>query len=372
VARLRQLGKVARCVDPLETARRWDRAGQLLDGLLELPEDKRVAAVRADARLRRPLFVWRLLDLEEQRRFESAEEALSLAQLACEAIGADRIPFRREASLESDTAALCKAVEANALRMLGDLPSASHLSFVAVSWLRRDSDRFVAGRVYSFRATVELDLDNNHEAEHCLHLALACYGDGFPEERQCDLLELGICKDLRNESGRGEFHSVFAEVFSNSVFGRVLRERAAINLSLSEIFHHDVATAELRVRHLPELLPENELWRSFALGLIEESRGELSSAESLFRKTAEGFLALGQSVSWAFILLHACHARCQLGELPVSEIQAVADFLVTSMRMKGGAAQAAQLFAACADRKAAAQIIGSVLFSLRCPHATNR
>ena len=162
------------------------------------------------------------------------------------------------------------------------------------------------------------------------------------------------------------------EIFSNPAFGRTLREKAAINLSLSEIFHHDVAAAELRVRQLPQLLPENELWRSFALGLIERSRGELTSAESLFRKAAEGFLALGQSVSWAFILLHACHARCQLGELPVSEIQAVADFLATSMRMKGGAAQAAQLRAACADRHAAAQIVGSVLFSLRCPHATNR
>jgi tetratricopeptide (TPR) repeat protein len=258
------------------------------------------------------------------------------------------------------------------MRMLGDLPSASHLSFVAVSWLRRDSDRFVAGRVYSYRANVEMDLWNNQEAEDRLHMALACYGDEFPEEHHRDLLKIGICKDLRNESGRSEFHAVFVEIFSNPAFGRTLREKAAINLSLSEIFHHDVAAAELRVRQLPQLLPENELWRSFALGLIERSRGELTSAESLFRKAAEGFLALGQSVSWAFILLHACHARCQLGELPVSEIQAVADFLATSMRMKGGAAQAAQLRAACADRHAAAQIVGSVLFSLRCPHATNR
>ena len=161
------------------------------------------------------------------------------------------------------------------------------------------------------------------------------------------------------------------EIFHNPAFGRVLREKAAINLSLSEIFHHDVAAAEPRVRQLPQLLPENELWRSFALGLIDRSHGELASAESLFRQAAEGFLACNLATPWAFVQLHACHARSQLGELPVSDIQAVADFLTTSKSMKGGAAQAAQLCAACADHQAAVQIIDSVLFSLRCPHATN-
>jgi hypothetical protein len=373
VARLRQLGKVARCVDPLETARRWDRAGQLLDELLELPEDKRVAAVRADARLRRPLFVWRLLDLEEQRRFESAEEALSLAQLACEAIGAERIPFRREASLESDTAALCKAVEANAMRMLGVWTEASHFSFVAESWLRQNSDRFVAGKVYSYRGSVQLDVGENEEAERYLHMSLARYGHEFPEERQRSLLQVGICKDLRNESGRSEFLAAFTEIFNNHAFERVLREKVAINLSLCDIYFHDVADAERRLYELSQLLPENELWRSFALGLIERSRGDLASARSLFRSAADGFLKHNIAMPWAFVLLHACHVECQQrGRLPVSEVRLVADFLATSKSMKNGAAQASQLYAACADRRAAAQILGSVLFSLRCPHATNR
>jgi len=371
-ARLRQLGKVAGCADPLDTVARWERAGKLVDALLALPEEERIAAVRAHARLRAPLVVWRLLEVEERRRFESAEEALRLAQLACAAIGAERIPFRREASLETDTAALCKAVEANALRMLGDLSSASQLLFVAVGWLRRNSDPFVAGEVHSLRGSLELDLGENLDADRSFKKSLAFFGDGFPGERQRDLLKLGICKDLRNESGRSEFQAVFAEVFNNPVFERILREKAAINLSLCEIYYHDVADAERRLHQLTRLLPENELWRTFAQGLINEYHGDLSSAESLFRHSAAGFLKRELANPWALVLLHACHARCQRGELPGSEIRAVADYLAISKSMRGGAAQAARLCAACADHKAAAQMIGSVLFSLRCPHATNR
>jgi len=373
VARLRQLGKVARCVDPLETARRWDRAGQLLDELLVLPEDKRVAAVRADARLRRPLFVWRLLDLEEQRRFESAEEALRLAQLACEAIGAERIPFRREASLESDTAALCKAVEANALRMLGDLPSASHLSFVAVSWLRRDSDPFVAGEVHSYRGSLELDLGQNRDADLTFNVSLEHYGGDFPGQRLTVLLQLGICKDLRDESGHNEFLAVYDEVMDNPVFGQFLRERAAINLSLCDIYYHDADTAEYRLKHLRALLPENELWRDFAFGLIEQQRSNLHVAERLFRRAAEGFLQRDITMPWAYVILHACEVECQRGELPVSEILAAAKVLTTSKYMKGGAAQAAQrLYAACSNQSDALRLISSALHFLRCPHAINR
>ena len=373
VARLRQLGKVARCVDPLETARRWDRAGQLLDELLELPEDKRVAAVRADARLRRPLFVWRLLDLEEQRRFESAEEALSLAQLACEAIGAERIPFRREASLESDTAALCKAVEANALRMLGDLPSASQLSFVAVSWLRRGSDPFVVGEVHSYRGAVELDLGQNNEADQSFCVSLAAYGDGNPRERQMILMQVANTKVLRDESGYVEFSSVYGEVFDQPGYGRSLREKAALSLSLSEIYYHDASIAERRLRKLPELLPENECWRSFGLGLIEERLANLDAAELLFRQAASGFLERGAAVQWAYVLLHTCQLLCQRGQWPVTEILAAAESLSASNYMNGAAAQAAQqLYAAGADRARAACLIKRALFSLRCPHAVNR
>ncbi len=42
--------------------------------------------------------------------------------------------------MRADTAALCKAVEGNAKRMLGDLPSASELTYRAIAMLRQDSD----------------------------------------------------------------------------------------------------------------------------------------------------------------------------------------------------------------------------------------
>ena len=246
-ARLRQLGKVADCADPLDTVARWERAGKLVDALLARPEEERIAAVRAHARLRSPLVVWRLLEVEERRRFESAEEALRLAQLACAAIGAERIPFRREASLETDTAALCKAVEANALRMLGDLSSASQLSFVAVGWLRRDSDPFVAGEVHSYRGALELDLGQNHEADQSFSASLEAYGEGFPEERQMVFMQVANTKVLRDESGYEEFFSVYDHVYDNPAYTRSLREKAALSLSLCEIYYHDPSVADRRL-----------------------------------------------------------------------------------------------------------------------------
>jgi hypothetical protein len=259
------------------------------------------------------------------------------------------------------------------MRMLGDLPSASHLSFVAVSWLRRDSDPFVAGEVHSYRGAVELDLGQNAEADQSFRTSLDAYGENFPGERQTVLLQIANAKVLRDESGYAEFSAVYSEIFESPAYSRLLRERAAINLSLCEIYYHDVAAAEHRLRGLPELLPDNESWRSFALGLIEERRANFDTAEVLFRRAASGFLAGGASVQWAYVGLHACQVLCECGKWPITEMIAAAESLSAANYMNGAAAQAAQqLYAASSDRARSAHLIKSVIFSLRCPHAINR
>jgi hypothetical protein len=256
--------------------------------------------------------------------------------------------------------------------MLGDLPSASHLSFVAVSWLRRDSDPFVAGEVYSYRGAVELDEARNREADDCFAKSLELYGEGFPEQRQILQLQRGLCKELRGESGRKEFLAVYAEVFHQPVFNRPLREKAAINLCLCDVYYHDVVAAERRLKQLPPMLPDNELWRSFALGLIKTRHGDLSPASQHFREAAAGFLKRENAMPWSFVLLHACQVQCQLGEWPVADILAATEVLATSNLLRGKAAQAAeQLHAACNDRKLAARMIGLALSNLRCPHAVS-
>ena len=367
--------------EPLMALEKWQNAAETIGEVLELRPEEREDAVRAgdDEDFHTAAFIWRLLDREADLRFEDREASAHFARLAQAAsdgwIAAEGLRFgHKHASTATDLYALSTTVLGNHARIAGDLDRAATLLATAEGYLRRDSDQWVAGVVYSFKGSL---LDNQGETErsHELLSRAARLFKGVDEIRRCEVTiqkALSLFGLARNP-----------ERLLEAVIRVLEREPrrsprtlgiARINLLLAKLYLGQPAE---QLRRLWNQIPPFEdgileLSRQQAGAFLEGTAGHLNRAKAILSAVANEFDSLGFLTHGAVSRLYYAMACLASGESYLAEQSALEAFsaLAESKFRSQHIHEAARKVYLDAQRKALTdETLVRLVWTVICPNA---
>ena len=223
--------------DPSLALDMWERACQLIDRLDLRPPESTEEILRSEGAYHDEAAIWCLLDREKELRLKERADAAILARfalVAAEQLMTDehrRFGFHL-ASAATDLYALSAAVVGNHARIEGDLERAASFLATAEAYLRSDSDQWIAGEVFSLKASL---LENQGKIERCRE-ALGWSAQLFKDVDEIRRCEVTIQKAL-NLFSFGINPERLLEAVIRILEGEAPRALQTLNLARLNLLH---------------------------------------------------------------------------------------------------------------------------------------
>jgi tetratricopeptide (TPR) repeat protein len=303
-------------------------SGPAVQELVDLPQHERLARIRSNADLQTWEACVLLMLSSREAGFDKADLAVELASAAL-AVTERLGPRAYDAVWVADLRARARAQYGNALRVVGELRSASEQFQLALAELERGTgDPEVHGGVLSLLASLYIAqrrLDDAAATIKQARLALRSARAGSLMGEHEDEIRLALKEGIVFKE-KGDLEEA-ARLFGD-VAGWAEREKFPRLYGIA-VFNRTFALAymgregaEQASQHLPEVLrvymptasPTDRLRVLWMQGLIHHELGELGPAEASYREAYEGFLTGGQGLDAALVAMYLARLLLEHGQ----------------------------------------------------------